>query len=86
MFFLEGFSAKQQKTLKKKKSSQRYRALRDNYMENDRQDESLTGQVRDQAEHCPLTGRYFQPCKWVSVKQGLTVYVKVLVFISLRIY
>ena len=55
-------------------------------MENDRQDESLTGQVRDQAEHCPLTGRYFQPCKWVSVKQGLTVYVKVLVFISLRIY
>ena len=30
--------------------------------QNDRQDESLTGQVRDQAEHCPLTGRYFQPC------------------------
>ena len=29
--------------------------------QNDRQDESLTGQVRDQAEHCPLTGRYFQP-------------------------
>ena len=28
---------------------------------NDRQDESLTGQVRDQAGHCPLTGRYFQP-------------------------
>ena len=46
--------------------------LSDNYMEkkysypkmtgqNDRQDESLTGQVRDQAGHCPLTGRYFQP-------------------------
>ena len=30
--------------------------------QNDRQDESLTGEVRDQAEHCPLTGRYFQPC------------------------
>ena len=30
-------------------------------MENDRQDESLTGQVRNQAEHCPLTSRYFQP-------------------------
>ena len=28
---------------------------------NDRQDESLTGQVRDQAGHCPLTSRYFQP-------------------------
>ena len=25
------------------------------------QDRSLTGQVRDQAGHCPLTGRYFQP-------------------------
>ena len=33
-FFLEGFSAKQQKTPKKKKSLQRYRALSDNYMEN----------------------------------------------------
>ena len=31
--------------------------------QNDRQDESLTGQVHDQAGHCPLTGRYFQP--WV---------------------
>ena len=30
--------------------------------QNDRQDESLIGQVRDQARHCPLTGRYFQPC------------------------
>ena len=29
---------------------------------NDRQDESLTGQVHDQAGHCPLTGRYFEPC------------------------
>ena len=31
--------------------------------QNDRQDESLTGQVHDQAGHCPLTGRYFEPCK-----------------------
>ena len=31
--------------------------------QNDRQDRSLTGQVRDQAGHCPLTGRYLQPCK-----------------------
>ena len=30
--------------------------------QNDRQDRSLTGQVRDQAGHCPLTSRYFQPC------------------------
>ena len=29
--------------------------------QNDRQDRSLTGQVPDQAGHCPLTGRYFQP-------------------------
>ena len=29
---------------------------------NDRQDRSLTGQVLDQAGHCPLTGRYLQPC------------------------
>ena len=30
--------------------------------QNDRPDESLTGQVHDQAGHCPLTGRYFEPC------------------------
>ena len=45
-------------------------ALSGNYMEsilkslhakNDWQDESLTGQVHDQAGHCPLTGRYFEP-------------------------
>ena len=30
--------------------------------QNDRQDESLTGQALDQAGHCPLTGRYFEPC------------------------
>ena len=30
--------------------------------QNDRQDRSLTGQVHDQAGHCPLTGRYLQPC------------------------
>ena len=29
--------------------------------QNDWQDESLTGQVHDQAGHCPLTGHYFQP-------------------------
>ena len=31
--------------------------------QNDRQDESLTGQALDQVGHCPLTGRYFEPCK-----------------------
>ena len=30
--------------------------------QNDRQDESLTVQVHDQARHCPLTGRCFEPC------------------------
>ena len=34
--------------------------------QNDRPDESLTGQVRDQAGHCPLTGRYFEPWKELS--------------------
>ena len=49
-------------------------ALSDGYMENiikcshpkmtgqnDQQDESLTGQIHDQAGHCPLTGLYFEP-------------------------
>ena len=31
--------------------------------QDDRQDESLTGQVHDEAGHCPLTGRYFEPWK-----------------------
>ena len=31
--------------------------------QNDRQDRSLTGQVHDQAGHCPLTGRYLQLCE-----------------------
>ena len=30
--------------------------------ENDRKEESLTGQVHDQAGRLPLTCRYFQPC------------------------
>ena len=29
--------------------------------QNDRPDESLTGQAHDQARHCPLTGCYFEP-------------------------
>ena len=34
--------------------------------QNDWQDESLTGQALDQAGHCPLTGRYFEPCMlWI---------------------
>ena len=35
--------------------------------QNDRQDRSLTGQVRDQAGHCPLTDRYFQPCLYKAM-------------------
>ena len=30
--------------------------------QNDRPDEILTGQAHNQAGHCPLTGRYFEPC------------------------
>ena len=39
--------------------------------QNDRQDRSLTGQVRDQAGHCPLTGRYLQPCDWHKTATSL---------------
>ena len=35
--------------------------------QNDRQEESLTGQVHNQAGHCPLTGRYFEPCQTKKV-------------------
>ena len=50
-FFLDGFSAMQQKKcLNPIMTGQ-----------NDWQDESLTGQVSDQARHCPWIGRYFQP-------------------------
>ena len=38
--------------------------------QNDRQDRSLTGQVHDQAGHCPLTGRYLQP--WMIVAESAT--------------
>ena len=43
--------------------------------QNDRQDESLTGQVRDQPEHCLLTGHYFQPCHsrlFIAMIENLT--------------
>ena len=51
-FFFEVFSSKQHKKCSHPKMTG----------QNDRQDESLTGQVRDQAGHCPFTWRYFQPC------------------------
>ena len=57
-----------EKHLRKENSLQHYRTLSNNCMENkmfvsknDRQNRSLTGQVHDQAGHCPLTSRYFQP-------------------------
>ena len=40
--------------------------------QNDRQDESLTGQAHDQAGHCPLTSRYFESC---SVLNGFNFYI-----------
>ena len=33
----------------------------------DWQDESLTGEAHNQAGHCPLTGRYFEPWKLNSL-------------------
>ena len=62
-------------------------ALSGNYMEyilkgshpkmtgqNDRQDESLTGQVHDQARHCLLTGRYFEPC---TSKSSISIFARI---------
>ena len=76
--FFKSFSAKHGKKGKEKRNDYsviEQNALSGNYMENilkgsrpkmtgqnDRQDESLTGQVHDKAGHCPLTGRYFEPC------------------------
>ena len=39
--------------------------------QNDRQDDSLTSQAHDQAGHCPLTGRYFEPCNELKIKRWL---------------
>ena len=72
LFSFKAFSTKQQKSQRKNKSIQRYRAQRIKRQlygkyhkmfvsENDRRDESLTGQIHDRARHCPLTGRYFEP-------------------------
>ena len=38
--------------------------------QNDRPDESLTGQPHDQAGHCPLTGRYFEPLSNCRQQRG----------------
>ena len=69
--FFKSFSAKHEKKKKKAKKKEMITVL---YMENilkgsrpkmtgqnDRQDKSLTAQVHDQAGHCSLTGRYFEP-------------------------
>ena len=67
-FFFKEFSAKQQK---KPKKAANYSIIEQNALsdkhpkmtgQNDRPDESLTGQAHDQAGHCPLTGRYFEAC------------------------
>ena len=39
--------------------------------QNERQDESLTGQVHDQAGHCPLTGRFFEPKRQFFLEYSL---------------
>ena len=67
-FFFKGFSAKQQKNPKK---AANYSVIEQNALsdkhpkmtgQNDRPDESLTGQAHYRAGHCPLTGRHFEPC------------------------
>ena len=75
-FFLKGLVQSRKNSQRKKKSLQRYTAKRIKRQlygkyykmftsKNDRQDESLTGQAHDQAGHCPLTGRYFEPCSYI---------------------
>ena len=75
--FFKSFSAKRGKKGKEKRNDSSVieqnalkRQLYEKYLkgshpkmtgQNNRQDESLTGQVHDQAGHCPLTGRYFEP-------------------------
>ena len=67
-------SMKKKRQRKNDYSVMEQNALSSNYMENilrgllpkmtgqtNWQDESLTGQVHNQAGHCPLTGRYFEP-------------------------
>ena len=67
-FVFKGFSARQQK---KPKKAANYSVIEQNALsdkhakmtgQNDRPDEGLTGQAHDQAGHCPLTGRCFEPC------------------------
>ena len=63
-----------QSSKKAKESSelQRYRGkrIKRQASKNDRPDESLTGQAHDQAGHCPLTGRYFDPCLAVMISHS----------------
>ena len=75
--FFKSFSPQHEKKRQRKKKDYsviEQNALSSNYMENilkgllpkmtgqnNWQDESLTGQVHDQAGHCPLTSRYFEP-------------------------
>ena len=69
--FFKSFSAKHGKKGKEKRNDYsviEQNALSGNYMENILKGSrpkitGLTGQVHDQARHCPLTGRYFEPCK-----------------------
>ena len=85
--FLKSFSANHEKKAKKKEMTAEQNALSGNYMENilkgshpkmsgqnDRQDESLTGQVHDQARHCLLTGRYFEPC---TSKSSISIFARI---------
>ena len=41
----------------------------------DQQDERLTSQLLNQSGHCPLTGRYFKPCKQQCVRLSWSIFV-----------
>ena len=86
-FFFKGFSAKQQK---KPKKAANYSVIEQNALsdkhpkmtsQNDRPDESLTGQAHDKAGHCLLTGHYFEPClntKWDLLRFLILPYSKMI--------
>ena len=65
-----------------------YRALSDNCIENKTfvfKNDRSTDDRQDQAGHCPLTGRYFQPCKYIFFISLIYLYILYIYLIHLFI-
>ena len=70
----QGFSAKQEKCQRKKKSLQHYRALSDNCLQNKMFVSKMISKTgvwpvksAIRPTHCLLTGHYFQPCWQITI-------------------